>query len=128
MGSPSDNVAKLKAGYRQWHESKGASVKAWLDLMVDDVKCYSLAGGAPGAEFTAAITSKKDFERYFKGLLEDWEMINYKTGEFIAEGDRVAMRGSTAWAEPQDRQGRRHAQGRFLDVSRGQNLGVPRVL
>ena len=97
MESPSDNVAKLKAGYRQWHESKGGSVKGWLDLMVDDVKCYSLAGGAPGAEFTAAITSKKDFERYFKGLLEDWEMINYKTGEFIAEGDRVAMRGSTAW-------------------------------
>ena len=97
MGSPSDNVAKLQAGYRQWHESKGGSVKAWLDLMVDDVKCYSLAGGAPGAEFTAAITSKKDFERYFKGLLEDWEMIHYKTDEFIAEGDRVAMRGSTAW-------------------------------
>jgi ketosteroid isomerase-like protein len=97
MGSPADNVAKLKAGYRQWHESKGGSVKAWLDLMVDDVKCYSLAGGAPGAEFTATITSKKDFERYFKGLLDDWEMINYKTDEFIAEGDRVAMRGSTAW-------------------------------
>ena len=97
MGSTSDNVAQLKAAYRQWHDSKGSSVKAWLDLMVDDVTCYSLAGGAPGAEFTAKIHSKKDFERYFKGLLDDWEMINYKTGDFIAEGDQVAMRGSTAW-------------------------------
>src|SRR5438094_115563 len=36
MGSSSDNVAKLKAAYREWHESKGGSVKAWLDLMVKD--------------------------------------------------------------------------------------------
>jgi ketosteroid isomerase-like protein len=28
MGSPSDNVAKLKHAYRQWHESKGATPKA----------------------------------------------------------------------------------------------------
>jgi len=97
MGSPSDNVEKLKAGYRQWHESKGGSVKAWLDLMVDDVKCYSLAGGAPGAEFTAAINSKKDFERYFKDLLADWEMVHYTTDHFIVEDDSVAVRGSTAW-------------------------------
>ncbi len=97
MASTSDNVANLGQAYRQWHESKGASVQAWLDLMVDDVKCFSLAGGAPDAEFTARIDSKKDFERYFEGLRADWEMINYKTGDFIAEGERVAMRGSTAW-------------------------------
>ena len=97
MGSSSDNVAKLKTAYRQWHESKGGSVKGWLDLMVDDVRCYSLAAGAPEAAFTAPIVSKKDFERYFKGLLADWEMVHYKTDQFIAEGERVAVRGSTAW-------------------------------
>jgi len=97
MGSASDNVAKLKHLYRQWHDSKGASVKAWLDLMADDVRCYSIAAGPPEAEFTAPINSKKDFERYFKGLLDDWEMIHYTTNEFIAEGERVAVRGSTAW-------------------------------
>ena len=97
MGTPSDNVARLKSVYRQWHESKGASVKAWLDIMADDVRCYSLAAGAPSAEFTAPISSKKDFERYFKGLLDDWEMIHYTTDEFVAEGDRVAVLGSTAW-------------------------------
>ena len=97
MGSPSENVAKLKAAYRQWHESKGSSVKAWLDIMTDDVKCYSLAAGAPGAEFTAAIKSKKDFERYFRGLLADWEMLHYSTDHFVSEGESVAVRGSTAW-------------------------------
>jgi ketosteroid isomerase-like protein len=72
-------------------------VKVWLDLMADDVKLCSLAAGAPEAEFTRPSNSKEQFKRYFDGLLADWEMINYKTGEFIAEGERVAMLGSTAW-------------------------------
>ena len=97
MASTSDNVAKLKHAYVQWNKSKGGSVQAWLDLMVDDVKCFSLAGGGPGAEFTARIHSKKDFERYFRDLLADWEMIHYTTEDIIAEGNHVAMRGSTAW-------------------------------
>jgi len=97
MGSPSDNVAKLKHAYRQWHDSKGGSVATWLDLVADDVKVYSLAAGASEAAFTAAVTSKRDFERYVKGLLADWEMIHYTTGTFIAEGERVAMLGSTGW-------------------------------
>ncbi len=110
MGSPSDNVAKLKSAYGQWHDSKGGSVKAWLDFMADDVRVYSLAAGAPEAEFTAAITSKKDFGRYFDGLLADWEMINYKTVEFIAEGEAVAVRGSTAWLN--------RKTGRTVDTSK----------
>jgi uncharacterized protein len=97
MGTTADNLAKLKDAYRQWHETKGGSVKVWLDLVADDVKVRSLAAGAPAAPFTAAIDSKQQFQRYFDGLLADWEMINYKTGLFIAEGERVAMLGSTAW-------------------------------
>jgi uncharacterized protein len=72
-------------------------VKVWLDLVADDVKVRSLAAGAPAAPFTGAIDSKQQFQRYFDGLLADWEMINYKTGLFIAEGERVARLGSTAW-------------------------------
>jgi ketosteroid isomerase-like protein len=108
MRSSSEKVEKLKDAYRQWHDSKGGSVDAWLDLMTDDVRVYSLAAGAPGAEFTAATTSKKDFRRYFEGLLGDWEMINYKTVEFIADDDHVAVRGSTAW--------RNRKTGRIVDT------------
>jgi hypothetical protein len=92
MGSPAENVAKLKDAYRQWHESKGGSVKLWLDLMADYVRLRSLAAGAPEARFTGEVNSKADFERYFKGLLDDWEMIDYTTTVFIAEGNHVAMR------------------------------------
>jgi uncharacterized protein len=97
MGTPAQNVAILKDAYRQWHETKGKSVQVWLDLMTDDVKIRSLAAGRPGVSFTTAANSKEQFKRYFEGLLGDWEMINYKTETFIAEGDRVAMLGSTAW-------------------------------
>jgi ketosteroid isomerase-like protein len=97
MGTTADNLAKLKDAYRQWHETRGRSVKVWLDLVADDVKVRSLAAGAPAAPFTGAINSKQQFQRYFDGLLADWEMINYKTGLFIAEGEHVAMLGSTAW-------------------------------
>jgi hypothetical protein len=64
MGTSSDNVGRLKSVYRQWHESKGASVKAWLDIMADDVRCYSLAAGAPSTEFTAPIKVMEFHELY----------------------------------------------------------------
>lgn len=97
MGTPAENVATLKAAYRQWHESKGDSVQVWLDLMADDVKVRSLAAGRAPATFTAAVDSKQEFRRYFEGLLANWQMVHYTTDRFIAEGDRVAMLGSTAW-------------------------------
>ena len=108
MASPAENVAKLKDAYRQWHETKGGSVKLWLDLMADHVRVRSLAAGAPAATFTSEVNSKADFERYFTGLLEEWEMIDYKTTVFIAEGEHVAMRGSTAW--------RHRRTGRIVDT------------
>ena len=97
MGTSADNVARLKEAYRRWHDSKGESVKVWLDMMADDVKVRSLAAGAPAAPFTSKINSKEQFRRYFEGLLADWQMISYTTGHFIAEDDRVAMLGRTAW-------------------------------
>jgi ketosteroid isomerase-like protein len=97
MGTPAQNVEQLKMAYQQWHDTKGGSVKVWLEMMADDVKIRSLAAGAPSAPFTAKRNSKDEFKRYFEGLLSDWEMINYKTYRFIAEGDHVAMLGSTAW-------------------------------
>lgn len=103
-----ENVAKLKAAYHQWHTSKGGSTDAWLDLMADNVSIRSLANGGPGAEFSQEIRAKADVKRYFEGLLAAWEMIHYTTGEFIADSDWVAMRGSTAW--------RNRATGRVVET------------
>src|SRR5581483_9450408 len=65
------NIAVLKNAYQQWHDSKGASVRHWLDIMTDDVKFRSLAEGTRPMEFTRASKSKDEVEGY------------------IAQGDRV---------------------------------------
>jgi uncharacterized protein len=101
MGTPAQNVAALQHAYRQWHETRGKSVEVWLELVADDVVVRSLADGQHGVAFTAAASSKDGFRRYFAGLLADWEMNHYTTDQFIAEGDRVAMLGSTGWRNRQ---------------------------
>jgi hypothetical protein len=97
MANPDENVATLKDAYRRWHESKGQTVQHWIDLCADDLCFGSLAGGAPGVEFTRQCMSKGEVKRYFDGLAHDWEMIHYTVERFIADGDRVAVQGSTSW-------------------------------
>jgi hypothetical protein len=45
VGTSSDNVARLKSVYRQWHESKGASVK-----VVEFHELYDTAALLAGAK------------------------------------------------------------------------------
>jgi len=92
------NLAKLKDTYRAWHDTKGKSVDMWMDLFAENVRLRSLAGGRTGAAFTQEVRSKAQMGQYFGGLLNDWQMIHYTTDDFIVDGDRIAMRGSTAWS------------------------------
>jgi ketosteroid isomerase-like protein len=97
MENTTQNVARLKHAYEQWHATRGGSKAVWLELAADNVQVGSLAEGAPGLEFTGRVSSREEFGRYFEGLLNDWEMIHYTADHFIADGARVVMRGSTAW-------------------------------
>jgi ketosteroid isomerase-like protein len=97
LGNETKNVEKLKAAYKSWHETKGGSVDQWMSFMADDVKFGSLAGGAPHVPFTTTYTSKQALKAYFAGLLAGWEMLHYTADEYIAQGESVVMRGSTAW-------------------------------
>ena len=56
-----------------------------------------MAEGSATATFTARVHGKQELKRYFDGLLGGWTMIRFRVEYFIAEGDRVAMIGSTAW-------------------------------
>jgi ketosteroid isomerase-like protein len=96
-----DNAQTLEQAFRTWHDSKGKRADVWLDLMAEDVRFRSLAGGAPEAEFTIECRSRADVARYFEGLAHGWEMIHYTTSVFAADGDRVVMLGSTAWRNRQ---------------------------
>jgi len=97
MAHTQDNVIQLKEVYRLWNETKGQSVRQWLDLLADEVCFRSLAGGAPGMEFTRNCGCRTEVAQYFAMMAADWEMMHYTVEEFIAQGDRVVMLGSCAW-------------------------------
>jgi ketosteroid isomerase-like protein len=97
MADEARNVDVLRDAYARWHESKGGSVDHWMTIVADDIKFGSLARGMPEMPFARAYTNREALGSYFKGLLSEWEMIHYTVGEFVAQGDAVFMRGSTAW-------------------------------
>lgn len=93
MSAEDSNLASLKEAYRQWNDTRGASVDHWLNLMTDDVNFRSLTEGAKPMEFTRQSKSKDDVRRYFAGLAEDWEMNFYRIDEFIGQGNRIVALG-----------------------------------
>jgi ketosteroid isomerase-like protein len=97
MGSEARNVEILKDAYGRWHDSKGGSVDHWMELVADNIQFGSLAQGAPVMRFARDYDGRSTLRGYFEGLLADWEMIHYTVDEFVAQGDAVFMRGSTAW-------------------------------
>lgn len=97
MDDDAHNVAMLQQSYSLWNSDKAACFDYWLHLLSDDVCFRSLAAGRPGMEFTRDCNSKADVIRYFEGMAADWEMVHFTPVEFIAQGNRVAMRGRAAW-------------------------------
>ena len=92
-----DRVGMVRNAYRQWSESRGASKATWLALFADNVRLRSLAGGAPGMEFTQDCGSRSDVERYFAGIEADWEMVHYTPERWIAQGDDVVVLCTCSW-------------------------------
>jgi uncharacterized protein len=91
------NMRKLREAYRRWHETRGGSADQFLELLADDVVLRSLAGGAPGLEWTCDRGGKADAAAYFAGLIAEWEMVHFTPEDFIADGDRVVMVGRRAF-------------------------------
>jgi len=97
MAAEARNVAMLKEAYARWSDSKGHSVDHWMTLVADDIEFGSLARGAPRVTFLRSYTNRDALADYFAGVLADWEMVHYRASEFVAQDDRVVMRGSMAW-------------------------------
>jgi ketosteroid isomerase-like protein len=103
MSVEEDNVAILKRAYTDWDSSKGAGTDFLIGVFHKDLRFTSLADGADEVAFTASRTGKEDFLTYIDGLTQDWEMIFYRVGEYIAQGDRVVAIGSTSWRNKKTR-------------------------
>jgi ketosteroid isomerase-like protein len=92
-----ETLERLRAAYRRWDETRGASTEAWLDLIADDVTVRSIAEGSHGLKFSAPRAGRASVEQYFRDVAADWEMVFFRTEDFVAEGDRVVMIGRCAW-------------------------------
>ena len=92
-----DNLAKLKHAYAEWDRTKGGSIDVWRALLDPNIKVRSLAAGRDPSGFTQNVNGAADMQRYWKLLLDDWEMVSYRTDHFMVDGDRVAMQGEVAF-------------------------------
>ena len=101
MAKENDHVATLREAYRLWHETKGGSVRHWLDLMTDDVTFRSLSGGrvegSTAMRFNHDNTHRDAVAAYFAAMAGEWEMVPFEPLDFIAQDDRVAVLGDCAW-------------------------------
>jgi ketosteroid isomerase-like protein len=97
MGQETDNTRRVLAACQAWNDSKGASVDTWLELFARDGDLTSIAGGRPGLAFSAPVKGRAELRRYLEALIADWEMIHYRMGDPIADGDRLALSGEIAY-------------------------------
>jgi hypothetical protein len=120
MNDEAQNVIVLKDAYDRWAESKGDSADHWTSIFADG----SLAGGEHGAAYLTAYQTRDQLAQYFAGIKRDWEMIEYVTEHFVAQGDARTL----LLAQPAHRQGGGDAQGGLLALCRRQGHRVLRVL
>ena len=98
MSDEARNVEILKAAYKRWSDSKGASVDDWMKICDADIAFGSLAqGAAPPVQYMTAYSNRDKLKDYFAGLARDWEMQEYVAEDYVAQGDRVVMLGRCSW-------------------------------
>lgn len=97
MSEEERNVAILKEAYRLWHETKGKSVDHWISICADAIEFGSIAQNIRNVPYMTTYEDVTALARYFSGLARDWEMIEFRTENFVAQGDRVVMLGRCSW-------------------------------
>jgi len=97
MSDEASNIATLKEAYRMWRETKGGSVDHWMGICDENIQLGSIAQGQPRVAYMTEYKARDELAQYFEGLKRDWEMIEFKTDHFVAQGDRVVMLGSCSW-------------------------------
>jgi hypothetical protein len=102
MSDEARNTAILADAYRRWAESRGASADHWISICHPDIRFGSLAETVPSVDYMADYRSRDELGAYFAGLTRDWEMVEYRVDNFVAQGDRVVMLGYCSWRAKQN--------------------------
>ncbi len=93
----SGNLERLKAAFKAWHDSKGASQQAWLDIMSDSVVIRSTGAPVQALAFAGHRHSKEGAVAYMTSLLGTWSMVHWTPETFVENGDRIAVFATCAW-------------------------------
>jgi ketosteroid isomerase-like protein len=97
MAEGQTDLVNLKAAFRAWHDTKGASIDTWLDLMADHVDWRSLADGIGTVPWTKTRTTRDEVRGYLVGLTSAFAMNHYTVEQYVCEGDTIVAIGTTAW-------------------------------
>ena len=97
MSEEARNVETLKRAYQRWSDTLGGSADEWLHICSDTITFGSIAQGPEGARYMTEYRSREALKEYFAGLERDWQMIEFATEHFVAQGDRVVMLGRCAF-------------------------------
>ena len=93
------NADRVRHAYAQWHETRGASPEAFLDMMHEDVRMKTNLGPPdlhPLAQERSGIENARD---YLVSLVLHLDMLEFPTEEVVAEGDTVVWIGSCSWRD-----------------------------
>jgi uncharacterized protein len=98
MSDEAHNVEVLKAAYDKWAQSKGASADYWMEICDNNIAFGSLAQGAPkAADYLTSYSKRETLKDYFAGLSRDWDMLDWRTEKYIAQGDSVVVISQISW-------------------------------
>jgi hypothetical protein len=122
MSEEAQNVAILKEAYRLWHETKGRSVDHWIAICADAIQFGSLAQNLGSVPYMTTYEDVRSLARYFAGLAQDWDMIEFRTENFVAQGDRVVM-----LAREEDRHCGLDAEGGLIPHEERQDHRILRI-
>ena len=125
MSQTQANADRVRHAYAQWHETKGGSPEAFLDLMAEDVRMNTNLCPPelhPLAHERVGIENARD---YLVSLILHLEMLDFPTEEVVAEGDTVVWIGSCTW---RDRKTGEETATRKVDIWRFEDGKVVSVL
>ncbi len=97
MATSTSIADTLRAAYKAWNDSKGASVETWLQLFGPSITYQSIGEGLPGGEFAVPRRSRDEMRDQLLSLVRNWSMIHFTVRDVVVEGNRAVVFSDMAW-------------------------------
>lgn len=91
------NVERVKRAYAAWDACKAGDCGMWHALADDNIRLNTIGVESAGLEFTRPGQGREALTAYLDQLRAAWKMEFFRPEVFVAEGDTVAMFGTTSW-------------------------------